>query len=464
MKRIYVTDMTLVKSADSLSFKEKIEIARYLDKLHVDVIDMPEIKNVTTDSLLVRTVSALAANSTVSVSAGMTAESIEIAAAAIASAKKGRLKVCLPVSAACMEYLCHKKPNKMLELAGELFAAAVSKCADVEFFAIDATRAETSFLKSIIELAVDSGIKTVTLCDDEGEMLPDEFAEYVSSVKEAIPALSGVRLGVLCKSNGGMAAASALMAIKAGADEVRTSVGCDDVPQLAILASVLSRGGDRLGMTTEMSYTVLQRITKQIEWILGVSKKEGMSMPLGIADGEDIPLDAADSREVIVEAVKRLGYDLSEDDYTKVYEEFVRVAERKTVGSKELEAIVASVALQVSPTYKLVSYVINNGNIISASAQITLEKNGEQISGICTGDGPVDASFRALEQIIGHHFELDDFQIQSITEGREAMGSALVRLRHDGKLYSGNGISTDIIGSSIRAYIGAVNKIVYEEE
>ena len=154
---------------------------------------------------------------------------------------------------------------------------------------------------------------------------------------------------------------------------------------------------------------------------------------------------------------------MSEEDYAKVYDEFKRVAAKKSVGSKELEAIVASTALQVAPTYKLISYVINNGNIISASAQITLEKDGKEIAGIAIGDGPVDASFRAVEQIIGHHFELDDFQIQSVTEGREAVGSAIVRLRHDGKLYSGNGISTDIIGSSIRAYINAVNKIVHEE-
>ena len=106
---------------------------------------------------------------------------------------------------------------------------------------------------------------------------------------------------------------------------------------------------------------------------------------------------------------------------------------------------------------------VNNGNIISASAQITLEKNGEQIQGICIGDGPVDAAFLAIEQIIGHHYELDDFQIQSVTEGKEAMGSAVVKLRSGGKLYSGNGISTDIIGAAIRAYLGAVNKIVYEE-
>ena len=158
-----------------------------------------------------------------------------------------------------------------------------------------------------------------------------------------------------------------------------------------------------------------------------------------------------------------MGYDLSEDDNAKVYEEFLRVAAKKSVGSKELEAIVASVALQVEPTYKLVSYVINNGNIIPASAQIRVSKGDMVIDGVCIGDGPIDAAFLAIEQIIGHHYELDDFQIQSVTEGKEAMGSALVKLRSGGKLYSGNGISTDIIGASIRAYINAVNKIVYEE-
>ena len=120
-------------------------------------------------------------------------------------------------------------------------------------------------------------------------------------------------------------------------------------------------------------------------------------------------------------------------------------------------------ALQVPATYQIKAYVVNNGNVISSTAQITMEKNGETMQGISIGDGPIDAAFRAIEQIVGHRYELDDFQIQSVTEGKEAMGSALVKLRADGKLYSGNGISTDIIGASIRAYINAINKIVYEE-
>ncbi len=147
-----------------------------------------------------------------------------------------------------------------------------------------------------------------------------------------------------------------------------------------------------------------------------------------------------------------------------MYDAFQRIAAKKHfVSTKELEAIVASAALQVPSTYHIDSYVITCGNTVSAMATVTLERDGKKLQGVCMGDGPIDASFLAIEQIIGHHYELDDFQIQAVTEGREAMGSALVKLRAGGKLYSGNGISTDVIGASIRAYISALNKIVYEE-
>ena len=119
--------------------------------------------------------------------------------------------------------------------------------------------------------------------------------------------------------------------------------------------------------------------------------------------------------------------------------------------------------MQVPPTYRIETYVINSGNAIASTSHIRLQKNGETIEGLCVGDGPIDASILAIEQAVGHHYELDDFQIQTVTEGRNAMGSALVKLRSGGRVYSGNGISTDIIGASIRAYVNVLNKIVFEE-
>jgi len=163
--------------------------------------------------------------------------------------------------------------------------------------------------------------------------------------------------------------------------------------------------------------------------------------------------------------VERLGYDLSEDDGAKVYEAFQLIAAKKEkVSQKELDAIVASAAMQVPASYLLDTYVITAGNTIAATAHLKLKKADALMEGASIGDGPIDAAFKAIESITGCHYELDDFQIQAVTEGREAMGQAVVKLRSGGKLYSGKGISTDIVGASIRAYISALNKIVYEEE
>ena len=120
--------------------------------------------------------------------------------------------------------------------------------------------------------------------------------------------------------------------------------------------------------------------------------------------------------------------------------------------------------MQVPACYVLDTYVITAGNAVAATANLRLTRNGERLEGVCLGDGPIDAAFLAIEQITGRHYELDDFQIQSVTEGREAMGQTVVKLRSEGKVYSGRGISTDIVGASIQAYISALNKIVYEEE
>jgi len=273
---------------------------------------------------------------------------------------------------------------------------------------------------------------------------------------------SSVPVGVSCDNKNGLACAMAVLSLRKGVSAVKTSVGDTNV-SLDTFATMIKNCGDNYGFSTQIRYTELHRIAKQICWISNNAKNEKSIVTVADSDDRGIRLDVNDDRITVTTAVANLGYDLSEEDNSKVYEEFLRVAEKKNVGSKELEAIVASVALQVPATYKLQSYVINNGNIISASAQITLEKGDSLMQGVCIGDGPIDASFLAIEQIIGHHYELDDFQIQSVTEGKEAMGSALVKLRSGGKLYSGNGISTDIIGASIRAYINAVNKIVYEE-
>ena len=458
MKQIRIADTTLCCEGNSFSFKEKIEIARQLEKLNVDVIELPEIENVKTDILLVRTLSSFVKESVISVAAGSNEESIENAATALSGTEKARIRIELPVSPVGMEYIAHKKAPKMVEWVGNAVKLAKAKNVEVEFCAVDATRAEKDILRQLIDKAIENGADCITVCDNAAEMLPDDFAEFIDEIVKA----SSVPVGVSCDNKNGLACAMAALSLRKGVSAVKTSVGDTNV-SLDTFATMIKNCGDNYGFSTQIRYTELHRIAKQICWISNNAKNEKSIVTVADSDDRGIRLDVNDDRTTVTTAVANLGYDLSEEDNSKVYEEFLRVAEKKNVGSKELEAIVASVALQVPATYKLQSYVINNGNIISASAQITLEKGDSLMQGVCIGDGPIDASFLAIEQIIGHHYELDDFQIQSVTEGKEAMGSALVKLRSGGKLYSGNGISTDIIGASIRAYINAVNKIVYEE-
>ena len=176
-------------------------------------------------------------------------------------------------------------------------------------------------------------------------------------------------------------------------------------------------------------------------------------------------LNAHDTSETVIRAAEKLGYDLNAEDQEKVWKAFLRTAERKNeVTLRELDAIIATEALQVPPAYHDVQYVINTGNQIGAMAHMKLMFHSQPLEGIASGDGAIDAAFNSIEQATGRHFELDEFRIQAITEGREAMGETIVRLRWEGKLYSGRGISTDIVGAGIMAYINAVNKIIYEEE
>jgi 2-isopropylmalate synthase len=351
----------------------------------------------------------------------------------------------------------------MIELIKTLIEKAVSLCDDVEFVALDATRAENDVLVSTIKTAIEAGAKTITICDDEASMLPDAFINFIEETKEAIPELDSVNLGVLCEDTNGCATASSMLAVTHSATEVKCASFNANITSIVTISNIIRNNGDKLGVCCGIKYSEFLRIINQIAKIADGKQIISVTKTTSSVPASEFNLTENDSQETVLKAVKNLGYDLSDEDSAKVFERFKSVASKKTISNKELDAIVATTALQVTPAYKLVDYVINTGNIITSSAQITLEKDGENKQAIGIGDGPIDAAFTTIEQIVGHHYELDDFQIHSVTEGREATGSALVKLRANGKLYSGNGVSTDIIGATISAYINAINKIIFEE-
>ncbi len=465
MRKIRISDVTMKQAAEgfSLSFKEKIELAKLLDKLGANIIELEPIENVRIDTLRIKSIAAAVTDSTVAVPVQLNNQSVAQTWSALQQAASPRLQVSAPVSSVQMEYLFHKKPEAMLGAIAETVAACKAVCAEVEFVADDATRADREYLVSALEAAIGAGAKTVTICDTAGTMLPAEFAEFIRSLFDSCEALHTVSVGVSCVNTLSMADACVIAAVAEGVTEIKAAAYSIGTADFANIAKLIAAKGDSLKAESTVRVNQLGRIIDQIAWMCQTGKAP-VSADAGHEDS-GIYLTEHDDMAAVCKAVENLGYDLSEEDAVKVYEAFVQIAAKKEqVSAKELDVIVASAAMQVPSTYKLDTYVITSGNTISATAHIKLLKNGEPVEGVYIGDGSIDAAFLAIEKITGCHYELDDFQLQAVTEGREAMGQTIVKLRAGGKLYSGKGISTDIVGAGIAAYLSALNKIVYEEE
>ncbi len=464
MKKIYVTDATLRKCETNLSFKEKLQVAKGLDKLCVDTIETRQITNSKTDILFIHALAPLLKNSVLSCPVQLDEDSIETTAEILKDVAKKRLHLMIPTSTVQMEYICHKKPKAVLEMIETLSKKCVSLCDDVEFSALDATRSEKEFLYTALKTAINCGVKTITICDTAGEMLPNEFEEFVVDLYKNVDGLDKVNLSVECSNSLNMATACIISAIKSGVNGLKTVITGENYPTLNAVSKVISARGDSIGVSSNVNFTIVDSYIEKLIYSSNSTKMISNITNNGFSnDKSEIQLSKDDDIKTISSMVKQLGYELSEDDLANVYSEFLNVASKKNISLRELDIIIANSALQVAPTFNVKSYLINSGNVITSSAHIIMEKNGEELQEVCLGDGPIDAAFITIEKIIGRHFELDDFQIQSVTEGREAVGSALVKLRSNGKLYSGKGISTDIIGASINAYVNAINKIYFEE-
>lgn len=460
MKKINIADITLKRLAGersvSLLFREKTAVANTSDALGADAIELAPVVNAREDTIIYKTIAQNIKNSTVAIPVGFTSDGVNTAWECIKDAVSPRLQIEVPTSTVQMEYTYHVKADKMLEKISALTTEAKKLCSDVEFVALDATRADESFLISAAKAAQENGATIVTISDDAGVSLPEEIASLTAKIKEAVD----VPVYVCVSDAIGMAVACALSAIKAGADGLKCAMVGKNTLSIGELSDAISARGEAIGTVTSLHNT---KIHASIDEMLTKINHETYE-DATVSEKKKIVLDADSTLSEVAQAASILGYDLSDEDNGNVHRALASVCEKKSsIGAKELEALIASSAMQAPSTYHLESYTTNCTNLGASMSQVTLLCGDEALCGVATGDGPIDSVFRAIEQSIGYHYELDDFQIQAVTEGKEALGSALVKLRVGGKLYSGNGISTDIVAASVRAYINALNKIVAEE-
>ena len=332
MKQIRISDVTMKQTGQgfSLSFREKIELCKLLDKLGVDLIELEPIAQPKIDSLLVKSVASAVKHSAVAVPVALNSDSVRLTWNALKTAKHPRLQVCAPVSPVQMEYLHHKKPDAMLTAVRQTIADCLTLCPDVEFVADDATRSDRAFLYEILRAAIAAGAKTVTVCDTAGAMLPNEFTAFLRELYANLPELQTVCLGISCADDLSMADSCAFAAIRYGAGEIKAAAYRLNGISLPNITKLIHAKGEVYNASCRMQTTQLGRITKQIAWMCQTERRKSSPFDSGVQnDDGSLFLTAHDDLSAVMQAALRLGYDLSEEDGAKVYAAFQAIAAKK---------------------------------------------------------------------------------------------------------------------------------------
>lgn len=463
MKTVKIYDATLERAVSvgkKLSFKDKLDAVKLFEELKVDAVRLGRIGDNKENLVFARTLAETVKSTVLCCSVGFDRAEVDRVNEIFKGKGNKRLVVDIPSSPALMEYKLGKKPQVALSLLADILSYAKETGAEAEIRLLDASNAETAFLKQVVSLSSEHGVKEITLCEEASQMLPEEFSAFLAEIISAAKD-NGVTVNVSVKNSLGLSLALSLAAVSAGAAAIETAFGDELLVSSDAFITLVSSVGNRQGIAVNALTTAVNRIANSIREVLG-EKGERKTLKVALIDDKMLPADI--SKEELFAIISKLGYDLSGEDLLKVYETFRRITAKKgNVKVRELDALIADSAMQVPAEYKIVDYIINSGNIIRATASVTLERNGEKLFGLSTGDGPIDAAFHAIESITGSRYEVDDFKIESLTEGKDAVGRAILRLRSSGVVFVGAGISTDIVGSAIRAYVAALNKIAFTE-
>ena len=500
-KRIKIFDTTLRDGEQSpgcsMNLKEKIQMAKQLERMKVDIIEAGFAISSPGDFKSVRAVAETVKESIVASLARTTKEDIDRAWEAVSVAARPRIHTFIATSPIHMEYKLRLMPDQVEEQAVAMVKHAKGYCADIEFSAEDATRSDPAFLARIFNGVIKAGATTINIPDTVGYTVPDEFYEFLIKVRELCPALDNVDISVHCHNDLGLGVANSLAAIKAGATQVETTInGIGERAGNAAmeeLVMALRTRKDIFRAETNIVTTEIMRASKLLTTITGVKVQPNKAIvgenafaheagihqhgvlknketyeimtpeSIGLTKNSMV-LGKHSGKHALRSKAQELGIDLSEEALERAFERFKIIADKKKqIYDGDIEALLSKEALQVPKTYQMKSFVINSGNSITSTAVIEAIKDDKVIEKVSRGDGPIDAAFRAIGKIVGKQMRLEDYQLHSVTEGMDALGDALVKISSNGKSYAGRGLSTDVIEASIHAYINAVNKMICEE-
>ena len=500
MKHIIIFDTTLRDGEQSpgasLDMKAKIEIAKQLARLGVDVIEAGFPIASKGDFDAVREISAAVKGPSICGLARAKKEDIDICAKAVKPAKKSRIHVFLATSKIHMKYKLKKAEEEILKQAAEFVKYARRFSDDIEFSPEDASRSEIDFLCRVIEAVIKAGAKTVNIPDTVGYATPLEFGNLVRTIKTKVPNSSKAIISVHCHNDLGLGVSNSLAAIQNGAEQIECTInGLGERAGNASLEEIvmtLKTRQDIFKCSTSIKTDELYKTSRLVSKLTGIVVqpnkaivgRNAFSHEAGIhQDGilkkrstyeimkpEDIGfggtrlvLGKHSGKHAFKERLKKLGVDLSEEDIVKAFERFKNLADKKKeVFDEDILTIIEDEIVSVPETYSITGFEYKSGKNIEPRTTIELKKGGSVKKQSSSGDGPVDACYKAIEKITGVKFDLLDYSLKAATGGKDALGEVSVRVKaSSGIELSGRGASTDIVEASAKAYVNAVNKFLF---
>jgi len=500
MDRVIIFDTTLrdgeQAAGGTLNVQEKLEIARQLEKLGVDVIEAGFPVTSPGDFEAVRLIAQEVRTPSVCVLTHANLKAVDDSWEAVKGAANPRIHIVLSSSDIHLFYQLRKSREQILQMSVDTVGHAGKYCTNIEFSAMDASRTEPEFIHQLLKAVIDAGATTVNIPDTVGYAMPHQFGDLIEGVFKNVPNIDRAVVSVHCHNDLGLAVANSLEAIKRGARQVEGTVNgigerAGNAALEEIVMAVKTRA-DFFNVTTNIDTKQIYRTSRLVSDLTGFAVQPNKAIVGGNAfrhssglhvDGmikkavtyeiidprsvgipsSSLVLGKTSGRHAFRERLSELGYSLNDEDLNRAFTAFKELADKKKdITDRDIESLVAEEQRTVSEEYHLDRVQVTCGDQGLPMAGVRLIGPGGKtiIEGASLGTGPVDAVYKAINLCVKVPNSLTEFSVKSVTEGIDAIGEVLIRIESDGVTYTGRGADTDIIVSSGKAYINALNRLL----
>ncbi|MBI2831393.1 MAG: 2-isopropylmalate synthase [Chloroflexi bacterium] len=499
MERVIIFDTTLrdgeQAAGGTLNVNEKLEIARQLEKLGVDVIEAGFPISSPGDFEAVKTIAREVRAPVICALSHANPEAIDRAWEAVKEAKRPRIHIFLSASDIHRMYQLKKSREEVLQSSRDMVAYAKRYTEDIEFSPMDASRTEPAYIYQILEAVIKAGATTVNIPDTVGYAIPEEFGNLIDGIFKNVPNIGKSVVSVHCHNDLGLAVANSLESVKRGARQVECTVNgigerAGNASLEEIVMAIRTRK-DFFNLSTGISTTEIYKSSRLVSQRTGFpvqpnkaivganafSHESGIhqdgvikkAITYEIMDPKSIGIPASSlvlgklsGRHAFKERLAELGYSLSEEDFSRAFAAFKNLADKKkAIADKDIESLVAEEQRTVSETYHIDRLQVTCGDRGIPTAAVRLvAPGGKVLADAALGTGPVDAVYKAINRLVKVPNKLTEFTVNSVTEGIDAIGEVLVRIESDGVTYTGRGADTDIIVASAKAYMNALNRLL----